>query len=100
MRNTTKALALAFVLMSSSTAFANGGIIITDRAETPCNLEKNGILLTDRTGIIITDRESGIVKGLVEVIAGILVSDSKTSETCVEKNGILVSDRTGIILTD
>lgn len=100
MKNTTKTLAIAIVLLAGTFANAEGiiitsrseGIIITSRAETGCTEKES-------TGILVSDRASGILKGIVEAIGGILVSD-RGAKSCEEKGGILVSDRGGILVSD
>ncbi len=94
MKNTTKALALAIVLMFGTT-FANAeGIIIGDRAEKGCTKEVN-------EGIIIGDKAEGFFSGLIDTLEGIIIGDSKEDAPCLDKEGIIIGDRAeGIIIGD
>ena len=90
MKNTIATLALTAMMAVS--AFANGGIIVSDlannnTAKDPCKETVNsGILVSDVIGIIVSD------------FTGIIVSDFKGGSTV--NCGIIVSDLTGIIVSD
>ncbi len=94
MKKALTAMALTMVLGCST--FANGGIIIFDRAsETKatrtCTAERDGIIIFDRTGIIIFDRFIKVLEDLV---------NPKEEKCTAQKSGILISDRSGILIGD
>jgi hypothetical protein len=91
MKNTIAAFALTVIMAAS--AFANGGIIVSDlngntKDNKPCTETvkvDSGIIVSDIIGIIVSD------------FTGIIVSDRQApTVNC----GIIVSDLTGIIVGD
>lgn len=105
MKKTLTTIALALVL--SNVSFGGimvsdrEGILVSDKSASSC-AAKGGILVSDRTvdGIIIFDRTSAIVSGIVSSLMGVLIAD-KGAQTCTaSKDGILVSDRAGILVSD
>ena len=89
MKNTIAAFALTAIMAVS--AFANGGIIVSDfnAPKDPCKETVKvdyGIIVSDVIGIIVSD------------FTGIIVSDFKGGSTV--NCGIIVSDFTGIIVSD
>lgn len=91
MKNTIAAFALTTIMAVS--AFANGGIIVSDfndnTPKDPCKETvkvDSGIIVSDIVGILISD------------FTGILISDFKGSSTV--NCGIIVSDATGILISD
>lgn len=100
MKNTIATITLAATMMFTAT-FANAGILVSDRPAPPCETSKEGIMVSDRSGILVSDRAfvGGIIKDITIFITGIMVSD-KPAAQCNSKEGILVSDRTGILVSD
>ena len=89
MKNTIATFALTAIMAVS--AFANGGIIVSDfngsTPKDPCKETvkvDSGIIVSDIIGIIVSD------------FTGIIVSDIRETVNC----GIIVSDATGIIVSD
>ena len=83
MKNTIAAIALTIIMAAS--AFANGGIIVSDlngnAPKDPCKETvkvDSGIIVSDIIGIIVSD------------FTGIIVSDIRTTTTV--NCGIIVSD--------
>lgn len=92
MKKTLTTTILAATMMLAAT-FANAGIIVSDKADSPkCEpAAKEGIIVSD----------SPVVNAIAAWIEGIIVSDKADSGTCTQKEGIIVSDRTeGIIVSD
>ena len=89
MKNTIAAFAITAIMAVS--AFANGGIIVSDfnAPKDPCKdtiKVDSGIIVSDIIGIIVSD------------FTGIIVSDIRGTTTV--NCGIIVSDATGIIVSD
>lgn len=85
---------MGLVLVMAAGAFANGGIIVSDRS---------GIIVSDKPvrentckeGIIVSD---GPIASIIDFIAGIIITDR--AQCSDGKSGIIVSDRSGIIVSD
>ena len=82
MKNIVPAFTMAIVLMMGAT-FANAGIIISERPVADCT-QKDGIIISEGTGIIISE--------IVRAITGIIISEQKETAPCVAKNGLLIGD--------
>jgi hypothetical protein len=94
MKKTLATVTMALVL-GSSTAFAQRGIIIADKSAGT----KENTCMTSKDGIIIADR-SGIIGGLIAVLEGIIIADKGAAPCSTAKDGIIIADRGGIIIAD
>jgi hypothetical protein len=98
MKNVLTIIILAATLALSSTAVFAEGILVSDRT---------GILVSDSPAACTEKKDKGVIADLIGFFEGILVSDrtgilvsDSPSAGCNTNEGILVSDRTGILVSD
>ena len=95
LKNTISAAGLMAV-MAFGAVSANAGLIITDKTANTaptCSVKDDMVqqlagIFNTVTGIIITDRD------------GIIIVDKQSAECVQAKDGIIITDRDGLIITD
>jgi len=92
MKKTIATITMAVVMGFGSTmAFANGGIIVSDRNAPTCSSDRDGIIIAGRDGIIIAGRDGIIIAGIT-FLTNVFSGSGQTSPCTAPRTGILVSD--------